>query len=81
MLRLQTAVGSDLTETDRAFRKAETILLARPEIDRVFAIVGGFGSGVNGGVVFVTLVPPEQRQLTQQQFQGLLRRDLNAIPG
>ncbi|MCL4837553.1 MAG: efflux RND transporter permease subunit, partial [Thermoanaerobaculia bacterium] len=81
MVRLQTAVGSDLSETDRLFQRAESFLLSRPETDRLFGVVGGFGAGVNGGVLFVTMLPPEERALTQRDFMGVLRRELNAIPG
>jgi hydrophobe/amphiphile efflux-1 (HAE1) family protein len=82
MIRIQTAVGSDLAETDRAFRRAEEIVSARPEVTRTFAVVGGFGgSGVNSGVVFVTLVPPGRRALSHLEFAAVLRRELNAIPG
>lgn len=83
MIRLQTAVGSDLSETDRAFQRAEGVLMARPEVTRVFGSVGGFGSGgsVNSGVLFVTLVPPGQRELSQAEFSAQVRRDLNSIPG
>jgi hydrophobe/amphiphile efflux-1 (HAE1) family protein len=80
--RLQTAVGSDLAETDRIFRKAEEFVNARPEVKRAFAVVGGFGgSGVNSGILFVTLKPPEERKLSQQEFAALLRKELNGYPG
>jgi multidrug efflux pump len=82
MVRLQTAVGSSLDETDSRFRRAEKALYRHPEVLRGFAVVGGFGSaGVNGGVVFVTLVPPEEREMTQNDFAAVLRRELNDIPG
>jgi multidrug efflux pump len=82
VIRLQSAVGSDLGETDRLFRKAEAILAGRPEVSQVFSSVGGFGgSGVNSGMVFVTLVPPAQRRLSQAEFSGIVRRELNTIPG
>ncbi len=82
MIRVQTAVGSDLLETDQLFRKAEEILSSRPEVTRCFAVVGGFGgSGVNSGVIFTTLVPPAKRKLTHLEFAGEIRKELNAIPG
>ncbi|MCI0570162.1 MAG: efflux RND transporter permease subunit, partial [Myxococcaceae bacterium] len=81
MVRVQTAVGNDLKETDGLFRKAEAILIAHPEIERTFAIVGGFGGGgVNSGMLFVTLVPPDKR-MPQAELQSVLRRELNSIPG
>ncbi|MSS69932.1 MAG: efflux RND transporter permease subunit [Candidatus Latescibacteria bacterium] len=83
LLRLQTAVGSDIYETDRLFRKAEAVVNTRPEVERVFTVVGGGigGSGVNTGIMFLTMVPPGKRQLNQREFASLLRRELNAIPG
>ena len=82
LVRLQTAVGSDINETDKLFRRAEALMNARPEVERYFAVVGGFGGGqVNSGVLFVTLVPPRHRELSQQEFAGVVRKDLNGIPG
>lgn len=82
MVRLTTAVGSDIRETDELFKKAEAILAGKPEIRRTFGAVGGFGgAGVNSGVLFVTMVPPKERQKTQSQIAAELRRELNAIPG
>jgi hydrophobe/amphiphile efflux-1 (HAE1) family protein len=81
-VRLQTQVGSDIAETDRVFRRAEAFVASRPEVARVFAVVGGFGgSGVNSGVLFTTLKPPSQRALTQSEFQALLRKEFNSYPG
>jgi hydrophobe/amphiphile efflux-1 (HAE1) family protein len=83
MVRLQTAVGSDLQETDAIFRKAEAAVQKHPEIERAFVVVGG-GPGANavsGGIMFLTLVEPDQRPLGQAEVQAALRKDLNAIPG
>jgi multidrug efflux pump len=83
IIRLQTAVGSDLLETDKIFRQAETVLSARPEIIRNYTVIGGgFGSaGVSGGFMFITLVPPRDRDLSQSEFAAVLRKQLNGIPG
>lgn len=82
MIRLQTAVGSDLSETDHLFRKAEEVVRSHPEVARVFAIVGGFGgSGVNSGMLMTSLVPPSKREKSHLEFAAALRRELNAIPG
>jgi multidrug efflux pump subunit AcrB len=82
---MQTAVGSDLHETDQIFKKAEAVINARPEVTRCFASIGTMGGGVAGnvntGTAFVTIVEPRKRKLTQAQFAANLRRDLNAIPG
>ncbi|HEV7768842.1 MAG TPA: efflux RND transporter permease subunit [Thermoanaerobaculia bacterium] len=82
MIRLQTAVGADLAETDRVFRRAETYLQEQKEVVRVFGNVGGFGGGgVNTGILFVTMVPPDQREKSQQDFAAMVRKELNGYPG
>ena len=82
LVRLQTPVGSSLTETDRGFRRAEEFLAERPEVHRSLAVVGGFGGlNVNSGILFVTLVPPEDRALSQAEFAAIVRSELNALPG
>jgi len=80
-IRIQTAVGSDLTETDKLIKKAEDIVAARPEVTQLYGFIGGFGGSVNQGNLFVTIVPPKDRKLNQAQLSGILRRELNAIPG
>jgi hydrophobe/amphiphile efflux-1 (HAE1) family protein len=82
LIRLQTAVGSTLQETDQMFRRAEAFMNTRPEVARILAIVGGVGgSGVNTGIMFVTLVPPEERKLSQAEFAQILRKEFNSYPG
>lgn len=82
MLRLQTAVGSNLEETNQLILKAEKLIEDVPEVVRLFTVVGGFGgTTANSGLMFVTLVPPEQRSFTQNEFAARLRQQLNAIPG
>ena len=81
MLRVQTAVGSDIRETDMAFRKIEAYVTARPEVTRCFGVVGGFGGGVSGGVVFVSMVDKRERRLSQAEFAAEIRKELNSYPG
>jgi multidrug efflux pump len=81
MLRVQTAVGSDIRETDAAFRKIEAYVTARPEVTRCFGVVGGFGGGVSGGVVFVSMVDKSDRKLSQAEFAAQIRKELNSYPG
>ncbi|TKD12580.1 efflux RND transporter permease subunit [Polyangium fumosum] len=82
MVRLTTAVGSDIRETDKIVTKAETIVNNAPEVARTLVVVGGFGTGaVNSGMIFVTLKPRGERKATQNEFAAVLRKELNAIPG
>jgi len=82
MVRLTTAVGSDIRETDKIVTKAEAIVNNAPEVQRTLVVVGGFGTGaVNSGMIFVTLKPRGERKATQNEFAAVLRKELNAIPG
>jgi len=91
MMRFQTPVGSSVDYTDRLTRQAEAFLSSRPEVDRYFAVVGGFGGGgdVNTAMAFVTLKPKRSRpidpatgrRLSVLDFMALARTELNAIPG
>ncbi len=81
-LRVQTAVGSSIEETDRAFRQVEAIVRSRPEVLRLMANVGGQGaSGVSAGSIMVTLVPPSERLLSQAELSQELRKELRSLPG
>jgi multidrug efflux pump len=81
MVRLQLAVGSNLNETDQMFQRVEAYMDTVPEVERVMAIIGGFGGDVNTGIMFVTLVPQNQRARSQNEIAGQLRRELNSYAG
>jgi len=82
MVRLKTAVGSDIRETDEIVKKAEAYVNQAPDVQRALVIVGSFGTGaVNSGLIFVTLVPRSEREKSQNEVAAVLRKELNAIPG
>lgn len=82
MVRIQTAVGSDITETDTLLIKAEETVNKHPEVLQIFSFVGGMGGGgVNSGMLYVSLVPPKERKMDQAEFSSVLRGELNSIPG
>jgi hydrophobe/amphiphile efflux-1 (HAE1) family protein len=81
LARIQTPVGSSVDYTDEMVKKCEQWVLTRPEVERYFAAVGGFGGGeVNSAVLFVTLKPRSERTVTQAQFMADMRKTLNTIP-
>ena len=57
LIRMQTAVGSSLDETDKLVRQAENLVHGHPEVDRDFTMVGG-GDGVSKAFMFVSLWSP-----------------------
>jgi hydrophobe/amphiphile efflux-1 (HAE1) family protein len=87
MLRMQTPVGSSLDYTNAKMSVAEQFLLKRPEVERVFVVIG-LGNGVNQGFAFITLKPKGRRgtdrrlghEPTQQEFMTLCRNGLKSIP-
>ncbi len=82
LVRLTMAVGSDLQESDRVVRRAEEWALARPDIERVYAVTGGFGGGsVNSGMLFLTMKPAGERDTSQADLIGGIRREFNSWPG
>jgi hydrophobe/amphiphile efflux-1 (HAE1) family protein len=75
-VRLTTAVGANIQSTDALVRRAETFLMGRPEIVDVMATVG-----TNSAQLYVTLVDPKERRLTQSDFSALMRKEFNSYPG
>jgi multidrug efflux pump len=75
VVRLTGAVGSELYETDGYVRRAEAYLAKRPEVVSTMSTVSG-----NGATLSITLVPPEDRKLSQAELSAVLRRDLG-YPG
>ena len=75
MARIVTPVGTSLDATDRVFRQAEAFLGTRPEIERVFGVIGGFTGGeVNSGFMFVTL-KEAGRRMQEWRIGSLLVAD------
>ncbi len=81
VLQVRTPVGTSLEETDRRIMEVEAIVRARPEVVRVFSMIGTFGGATNGGSVSITLSPPRERELDQAALAAALRRELRDVPG
>src|SRR5258708_30729218 len=89
MTRTSTPGGPSHDATDRAFKAAEAFLATRPQVERTFGVIGGFGGGeVNTGMMFITLKnagdrprdPQTGKRLTQQQLMDVVRRGWSPIP-
>jgi hydrophobe/amphiphile efflux-1 (HAE1) family protein len=79
MIRLQTPVGSSLAYTDEKTKEVEKYFSGRPEVDAVFAWVGGGGGSVNGANLFVTFKPIDQREQSAQELAITYRQDLRKL--
>ncbi|HEU5055911.1 MAG TPA: efflux RND transporter permease subunit [Kofleriaceae bacterium] len=81
MVRVQTAPGSTLEETGAVTAAAEKFLYTLPEVQNVMFMVGGMGGDVDTATAFVSLVPADERERTQKEIEGILRKKLNSFPG
>jgi HAE1 family hydrophobic/amphiphilic exporter-1 len=94
VMLLEMDPGTSLAETTAAVGRATRLLLDRPEVQAVFAVVGatsflgGVGSGsvtrtaeTNVALLTVPLVPRRERALSQGQFEASIRSVLQTIPG
>ncbi len=89
-IQIKTPIGTSIKGTDEVFKKAEALVVSRPEVDRYYAAIGGFGGGeVNTGIMFISLKTPKERpadpasgkKLSQQELMPIFRKLLGDIPG
>ena len=88
-MQIDTAVGSSLEVTDRAFRRMERIIEQHVPERQVFnadigsgeGFVAMFAKGPHSGMMRIKLKGRKQRTRTQQQIEQDLRQRFNEIPG
>jgi HAE1 family hydrophobic/amphiphilic exporter-1 len=82
MMRLKTKEGSSLDYTDNKVRAIENYLLKRPEVERFFVAVGGFGGSESStATIFVTLKDKKKRKYSQQELISIIRDDFKDFKG
>jgi hydrophobic/amphiphilic exporter-1 (mainly G- bacteria), HAE1 family len=82
LVTFKTPLGSTLAYTEERLRLVEAKLKAHPEVMDFWSAVGIPPIGqVNQGMVFVRLVPPEQRDKHQFDLIPTVQAEVNAIPG
>lgn len=80
MMRFKLPVGTSLPVTDKAMAEVENFMVKQPEVDGVFAVVGGFGGdAVNQGMAYVTLVEPNRRKESQAELVKRFRKQLKGM--
>lgn len=75
-VRLTTAVGTTLDETNGFVLRAEKFLASRPEVNIVMSSVSPGSASLS-----VMLVPIGERKLTQAGVSALIRKELSTYPG
>ncbi len=87
LVRVVLPLGTSIQKTNEVFKKAEGLLMERPELASYYSAVGGFSGGqVNTGYLFITMKPPKARPKihghheTQSEFMQVVRKQLGTIP-
>jgi hydrophobic/amphiphilic exporter-1 (mainly G- bacteria), HAE1 family len=73
---VQAPPGASLEYTTNITKEAEKVMMAMPEVESVFSIMGfSFaGNAPNQGLIFTLLKPFDQREKPEERIQGLLPR-------
>jgi multidrug efflux pump subunit AcrB len=79
-LHIELPPGATLADSLAVTGRMSEMLRTRPEVAHVLVSAGGSGD-IRKANLFVKLVPPSQRKLTQKQFESDLRPMLLAVPG
>ena len=80
-LQVELPPGVRLEETAAASEAAYRIIARQPEVANVVESIGADDSGdVRMSNLYISLVPPDKRQVTQKQWEGRVLRELKTIP-
>jgi multidrug efflux pump subunit AcrB len=81
MLNIELPAGARLEDTAAVSAAAYRVIAGQPEVQSVVEQIGGdeFGE-VRTANLFITLVKPSQRKVSQRQWEDRVIRDLAAIP-
>jgi len=80
-LAIELPAGVLLSQTAAASAQAYQILRRHSEVANVVESIGEDEDGeVRSGNLYIQLVPPSQRKLSQKQFEGEVIKELRAIP-
>ncbi|PSF38175.1 ABC transporter permease [Aphanothece hegewaldii CCALA 016] len=71
--------GSTLADTTKVVQETTQLLRNNSEVSSVLANIGG--SKVNTATVYVNLIPKDERNISQQEFEEKMRLEFREIPG
>ena len=81
VLKVELPPGVLLGQTAQVSSEAYQILRRRPEVKSIVESVGEDDDGeVRSGNIFVQLVKPNERKLSQKQFEAQVTKELRVIP-
>ena len=80
-LNIELPPGVRLEDTERVSARATEILLKQPEVTEVVEFVGSPDTGeVRASQIYITLVKPEMRKLSQTEWENKVIKELRRIP-
>ncbi|NER20997.1 MAG: efflux RND transporter permease subunit [Symploca sp. SIO1C2] len=69
--------GSQLSDTEEVMQQTNQVLQTNPAVKSVLATA----SDVNSGIVYINLLPKEEREVSKRQFEQQMREVFRKIPG
>ena len=72
--------GSKLQDTEAVAQQLNQLFQDNPVVKNTLATVGNEGQ-VNQATIYVNLIPKNERDISQQEFQQQMREAFNKIPG
>ncbi len=81
LLNIKTPVGSSISATNEAFKKAEEYLSKQKDIKEYYTTIGNYEQNnvVNAGTIYVVLTDAKKRSLSQREIMGITRSELKAL--
>ncbi|MDE2304010.1 MAG: efflux RND transporter permease subunit [Gammaproteobacteria bacterium] len=80
-LKVELPPGVKLSQTARVAAEAYRIIRRHPEVENVVESIGEDESGeVRSGNLYIQLVQPDRRKLSQKQWETELSKELRVIP-
>ncbi len=83
VVNIELPPGATLQDTETVAQRTRELLQQHPAVKSVLETVGSGGnsSSVNQGVLYVNLVPKNQRTMSQKEFEQEMRSQFTQIPG
>jgi HAE1 family hydrophobic/amphiphilic exporter-1 len=72
MMLFELPTGTSVEKMDQSLRQMERVVFSQDEVESAFSGTGMMG-GANSGLLFVSLVRPDQRQASQGEVKSRLR--------
>jgi len=82
LVSFRAPLGTSRAAMDGLLEEVDTTIRRHPEVVSAFSGIGIGGTGqVNSGIAFVTMVPREDRVISQKDFLRMLQGELSQVPG